>query len=114
MGLLEQDTLLCERVNVRCFRLGMSAKTTDPVIQIVDGDEQDVGLVVPGETGSGKTRGNQQQGEEQCYDAFHVSGSARKRSTVVTWRDSRTNKSGLAKTHGDNETGATDSCKFPC
>lgn len=36
--------------------LGMSTKTTDPVVQVVDGDEQDVGRFVFGKTGT-----NQQQ-----------------------------------------------------
>ena len=45
MGLLEKDALLCQLVDVWCLRLGMSSKTTNPVVQIVDGDEQDVGRV---------------------------------------------------------------------
>lgn len=42
MGLLEKDALLCERINVRRLRLGMPTKAANPVVQIVDGDEQDV------------------------------------------------------------------------
>ena len=42
MGLLEKDALLCQLVDVWCLRLGMSSKTTNPVVQIVDGDEQHV------------------------------------------------------------------------
>ena len=42
MSLLEKDALLCERINVRCLRLGMPTKAANPVVQVVDGDEQDV------------------------------------------------------------------------
>ena len=42
MGLLEEDSLASQFVDVWCPGLGMSSKTTDPVVQIVDGNEQDV------------------------------------------------------------------------
>jgi hypothetical protein len=45
----------------------MSSKTTNPVVQIVDGDEQDVGLFV-----LGKARASQQQEAKKCKDGFHV------------------------------------------
>jgi hypothetical protein len=45
----------------------MSSKTTNPVVQIVDGDEQDVRRFVFGKTGA-----NQQQEAKKCEDGFHV------------------------------------------
>lgn len=42
MGLLEEDSLGRQLVNIGSFRLWMSSKTPHPVIQIVDGDEQNV------------------------------------------------------------------------
>ena len=38
----EVDTACRQRINVRCSDLRMSSKATDPVIQIIDGDEQDI------------------------------------------------------------------------
>jgi len=46
MGLLEEDSLASQFVDVGCLCLGMSSKTTNPVVQIVDSDEQDVRPVV--------------------------------------------------------------------
>jgi hypothetical protein len=46
MGLLEEDSFASQFVDVGCLRLGMSSKTTNPVVQIVDSDEQDVRPVV--------------------------------------------------------------------
>ena len=42
MGLFKEDSLFRQCVNVGCFRLWMSSKTPHPVIQVVDGDEQNV------------------------------------------------------------------------
>lgn len=42
MGLLKEDSLFCQLVDVWRLCLGMSPKTTDPVVQIIDGNEQDV------------------------------------------------------------------------
>ena len=42
MSLFEENSLLCKLVDVGRLRLGMSSKTTDPVVQIVDSNEQDV------------------------------------------------------------------------
>jgi hypothetical protein len=48
----------------------MSSEATHPVVQIIDGDEQDVGLFV-----LGKARANQQQEAKQCEDGFHAFSS---------------------------------------
>ena len=45
MGLLEEDSIGRQLVDVGSLRLGMSSKTTDQVVQIVDRDEKYVGLV---------------------------------------------------------------------
>jgi len=45
MGLLEEDPLARKLVDVGSFRLRMSAETANPVVQIVNRDEQDVRLV---------------------------------------------------------------------
>src|SRR5687767_9882728 len=44
MGVGEQDTSLAQPGNIRCFRLGMTAQTFDPVVEIVEDDEQHIGL----------------------------------------------------------------------
>ena len=42
MGLFKENALLRERINVRRLRLGMSSEAADPIVQIVDSDEQNV------------------------------------------------------------------------
>ena len=37
-----------ERIDIRGLRLGMSVETADPVVLVVDGDEQDVGSLLSG------------------------------------------------------------------
>ena len=46
MGIREQRAPGGEAIDVGGLRLGMTAEATDPVIQIVDGDEQDVGRLM--------------------------------------------------------------------
>ena len=65
--LLEQHAPRCEPIDIGSLGLGMSSKTTNPVVQIVDGDEQDVRRFVFGKTGA-----NQQQEAKKCEDRFHV------------------------------------------
>ena len=45
----------------------MPSKATNPVVQIVDGDEEDVGRLI-----LGKDRANQQQKAKKCEDGFHL------------------------------------------
>ncbi len=45
MRIGEQHAARCEPVQVWSQRLGMAVHTADPVIQIIDGNEQDIGLV---------------------------------------------------------------------
>ncbi len=42
MGLLEENPLAGKLVDVGSLRLSVPTETTNPVVQIVDGDEQDV------------------------------------------------------------------------
>ena len=42
MGLGEQDSTLGQCIHVRRLDLGVAAEAADPVVQIVDRDEQDV------------------------------------------------------------------------
>ena len=43
----EQNSALRQRIDVGSDRIGMTALTTDPVVEIVDRDEQDVELALP-------------------------------------------------------------------
>ena len=45
MSLLEQNSLLSKLIDIGSLCLRMSAEAANPIIQIVDGDEQNVGLV---------------------------------------------------------------------
>ena len=45
VGVCEHHAAGGERVDIRGFRLGMSAEYTDPVVKIVYRDEQDIGAV---------------------------------------------------------------------
>src|SRR5437867_689938 len=67
MGIGEECAAFGETVHVGRLCLGMAAEAADPVIEVVDGDEENVGLV-----GSlGQTASNQQDKDRQ--DA-HVHG----------------------------------------
>ena len=42
MGLIEEHAFLCKSIDIGSLCLRVSSKTSDPVIQIVNGNEQDV------------------------------------------------------------------------
>ena len=42
MGVGKQHPAFCQAIEVGCDRLGMSPQATDPVVEIVHGDEQDI------------------------------------------------------------------------
>ena len=65
MGLFKENALLCERINVRRLRLGMSSEAADPIVQIVDSDEQDVGPI----DGVGVSLLVRLQKERDCQEA---------------------------------------------
>ncbi len=44
MGLFEEDSLAGKLVDIGSLRLGMSSEATNPVVQVIDGDEQNVRL----------------------------------------------------------------------
>ena len=68
MGVGESHAHFGEAVNVRGLRLGIAAQMTYPMIQIIHGDEEDVGL--HGFCGRGQAAGKSDQGEEEESD-FH-------------------------------------------
>jgi len=45
MGLLEEHAPFGEGIDVRRFGLWMASEATDPVVQIIYGDEQNVGAL---------------------------------------------------------------------
>ena len=57
MGLIEEHAFLCKSIDIGSLGLGMSSKTTNPVVQIVDGDEQDVQRFVLGKSGANQKQG---------------------------------------------------------
>ena len=42
MSIGEKHTALCQSVEVWCPRLRMSSKTTDPIVQVIDRNEQHI------------------------------------------------------------------------
>ena len=45
MGIREDNPSFGKAIHVRRQRLRMSAKKADPIVQVIDGDEQDIGTV---------------------------------------------------------------------
>ena len=43
MGVGEQHAAGRQPIDIRCLRLRMSAEATNPIVEIIDGDEQHVG-----------------------------------------------------------------------
>ena len=56
MGVAEQGAAPREPVDVGRPRLRMTAEAADPVVQVVDGDEEDVGLAPGGRGWTAKDR----------------------------------------------------------
>ena len=46
MGVGKKDTAGRETVKIRCLGLRMTAKTSNPIVQIIDGDKKDIGFVI--------------------------------------------------------------------
>ena len=57
MSIGEKNSLTCETVHIWRLRLRMTAKDADPVVEIVNGDEEYVGLL----GGEAQSRGDAQQ-----------------------------------------------------
>ena len=57
VGVFEQHAPAGQSINIGSLCLGMPSKTTNPVVQIVDGDEQDVRLFVLGKAGANQKQG---------------------------------------------------------
>ena len=45
MGLFKEHAALGEGIDVWCFGLRMAAETTDPVVEVVHGNEQYIGAL---------------------------------------------------------------------
>ena len=45
MGLFKEHAALGEGIDVRCLGLRMAAETTDPVVEVVHGNEQYIGAL---------------------------------------------------------------------
>jgi hypothetical protein len=61
----KENTAGRESVEVRRNRLGMATQATDPIIQIVDGNEQDIGLIC---VNNSMTAAEEYQRHERCHD----------------------------------------------
>jgi hypothetical protein len=59
MGVGEKHTALCETIDVGGFGLRMAPETANPVVEVVDGDEEDVGLA------GGERRGDREENGTQ-------------------------------------------------
>ena len=46
MGLFKEHAALGEGIDVRCLGLRVAAETTDPVIEVVHGNEQHIGALL--------------------------------------------------------------------
>ena len=57
LGAPEGDAAACEAVDVRRLRLGMAAEDADPIVEVVDRDDEDVRLPVGGARGGGSESG---------------------------------------------------------
>ena len=67
MGISECSPAERQSVDVRSFSHGMASKITDPVVLIVNGDEQYVRLCVQGKGGNGK-RGEEDEKEKTMHN----------------------------------------------
>jgi len=63
MSIGKQGAHVSQAVDVGCLGLGVSAEATDPVVQVVDGDKQDVRLPLGPE---GKAWEGKKEGEEKA------------------------------------------------
>ena len=67
MGISECSPADRQSVDVRSFHHGMASKITDPVVLIVNGDEQYIRLCDQGKDGNGKKR-NEGEKEKTMHD----------------------------------------------
>ena len=45
MSVSEEHALFCKFIHVGCFGIGVSAEASDPVVQVIYRDEQDIRLI---------------------------------------------------------------------
>ena len=47
MGIIKKHTTGSQSVDIRSLCLGVSTQATDPIIEIIDGDQQNIGPALP-------------------------------------------------------------------
>ena len=47
MGIIKKHTTGSQSVDIRSLSLGVSTQATNPIIEIIDGDEQNIGPALP-------------------------------------------------------------------
>ena len=47
MGIIKKHTTGSQSIDIRCLRLGVTTQATDPIIEIIDGDQQNIGPAPP-------------------------------------------------------------------
>lgn len=68
MGIREESALGCQSVDIRCSRLGVTAKTACPVVEVVDGEENDVWFFCIGIFGKARCcRREQERNHEKVH-----------------------------------------------
>ena len=45
MSVVEKSSAFCESIDVRSLGIRVAVHATDPVVLVIDGDEEDVGLL---------------------------------------------------------------------
>lgn len=45
MGIGEKHTAFCQTIDIRGFGLRMTVEASDPIVEVIDSDKQDVGLI---------------------------------------------------------------------
>jgi len=47
MGIIKKHTPGSQSVDIRSLSLGVSTQATDPIVEIIDGDQQNIGPALP-------------------------------------------------------------------
>ena len=79
VGIREQDAPVRKPVHVRSQGLRMPIETANPVVQVIHGDEEDIGLI----RGRGRGWHQEGQGEEEGKCANHEEGNSIKPDTEL-------------------------------
>ena len=64
MSIIKKNATRSELIEIWRYGLGMSAEATDPVIEVIHRDEQDVGFLIGGRScNSGQTKAEKQKSD---------------------------------------------------